>query len=72
MAVVAVDNQMAPLSRILGLRLRKKHLTQPTQRYFVTRPTGAVRAELPLPKVIVAKHFVVEPLLLDVFAVKDN
>ena len=72
MAVVAVDNKVTPLAIILRLRLRKKHLTQPTQRYFVTRPTGAVRAELPLPEVIVAKHFVVEPLLLDVFAAEDN
>ena len=72
MAVVAVDNKVTLLAIILRLRLRKKHLTQLTQRYFVTRLTGAVRAELPLLKAIVAKHIVVEPLLLDVFTAEDN
>ena len=72
MAVMAINDEVAPLAIILRLRLRKKHLTQLTQRYLVARPTGAVRAELPPLEAIVAKHIVVEPLLLDVFAAEDN
>ena len=69
---MAVDDEVTPLAIVLRLCLRKKHLTQPAQRYFGARPAGTVRAEAPLLKFIVFEYIVVEPLLLDVFAAEDN